>query len=78
MTTGALRANAQELQVSTTVEENARRTRAMRAQYDHAHFAYIVGTGLAAISPTWVVIYSLSGNDAKYNASLSSVRSRRR
>ena len=45
-----------------------------RSQYDHAHFAYIVGTGVAAISPTWVVIYSLSGNEAKYNASLSSVR----
>jgi hypothetical protein len=45
-----------------------------RSQYDHAHFAYIIGTGIAAISPTWVVIYSLSGNDAKYNASLSSVR----
>jgi len=48
--------------------------RDQRHHYDHAHFAYIVGTGLAAISPTWVVIYSLSDNEAKYNASLSSVR----
>jgi len=45
-----------------------------RALFDHAHLAYMVGTGLAAISPTWVVIYSLSGNDPKYNAGLSSVR----
>ena len=45
-----------------------------RSQYDHAHFVYIVGTGLAAISPTWVVGYILAGNEAKYNAGLSSVR----
>jgi hypothetical protein len=47
--------------------------RSERTQYDHAHFAYIVGTGLAAVAPM-VVIYSLSGNEAKYNASLTSVR----
>ena len=41
---------------------------------DHAHYAYIAGTGFAATSPTWIIIYYLSSYTPAENASLSSVR----
>ena len=47
--------------------------RSEREQYNHAHIAYILGTGLAAIQPMWIII-GMSGNDVKYNASRTSVR----
>jgi hypothetical protein len=45
-----------------------------RVLFNHAHYAYIVGTALSAVIPTWVIIYFLAPNSPEFNRTLSSVR----